>query len=61
VRSKFLIGLVTGAALVFLAFLLTTFVVGGFSVGRIPIRKPAMFAMCCIVVALSFWSLRVIE
>jgi hypothetical protein len=46
---------------VFLAFLLTTFVVGGFSVGRIPIRRPLIFAVCCMVVALSFWSLRVIE
>jgi hypothetical protein len=46
---------------VFLAFLLTTFVLGGYSMGRTPIRKPLIFAMCCIVVALSFWSLRVIE
>jgi hypothetical protein len=46
---------------VFLAFLLTTFVLGGFSIGRIPIRRPLIFAMCCIVVCLSFWSLRVVE
>ena len=46
---------------VLIAFLLTTFVLGGFSIGRIPISKPLIFAMCCIVVGLSFWSLRVIE
>jgi hypothetical protein len=46
---------------VFITFLLTTFVLGGFSIGRIPIRRPVVFAACCIVVGISFWSLRVIE
>jgi len=45
---------------VFIAFLLATFVLGGFSLGRIPIRRPLIFAMCCLVVGVSFWSLKVV-
>jgi hypothetical protein len=46
---------------VFIAFLLTCFVLGGLPSGRIPIRKPILFGMACVLVAASFFSLRVIE
>lgn len=46
---------------VLIAFLLTTFVLGGLQLGRVPIRKPVTFAVCCLVVAASYYSLRVIE
>ena len=45
---------------VFIAFLLTMFVVGGVPAGRLPIRRPVLFTLCCIVVAGSFLSLRVV-
>ena len=46
---------------VFIAFLLTCFLLGGLPLGRIPIRRPVLFGIACIVVAASFFSLRVIE
>jgi len=46
---------------VFIAFLLTTFVLGGRRLGGIPLRRPLIFAIFCFAVAASFYSLRVIE
>jgi hypothetical protein len=46
---------------VFIAFLLTTFVLGGIPLGRIPLRRPVIFAVLCLAAAASFYSLRVIE
>jgi hypothetical protein len=46
---------------VFIAFLLTSFVIGGYSLGQIPRRRTVLFAVCCMIVGLSFLSLRVIE
>jgi len=45
---------------VFIAFLLTMFVLGGLRAGRLPISRPVLFAVVATVVAASFLSLRVI-
>jgi len=46
---------------VLIAFLLTTFLLGGTQLGRVPLRRSVTFAMMCLVVAASYYSLRVIE
>ena len=45
---------------VFIAFLLTMFLIGGTRFSRLPTSRPVVFTMCCIVVGISFLSLTVI-
>jgi hypothetical protein len=46
---------------VFATFLLVMFVLGGTKTGRLPLTRPVALAMVCVVVALTFLSLRVVE
>jgi hypothetical protein len=45
---------------VFIGFLVVMFVFGGTRAGRILHERPLVLLGCCIVVAASFYSLRVV-
>jgi hypothetical protein len=46
---------------VFAVFLVASFLLGGTSLNRFPLHRPAIWYAGCVVVAVSFLSMRVIQ
>jgi hypothetical protein len=45
---------------VYIAFLITTFVIAGTRFGERPLRRPILLLGLCVVVGASYWSRRVV-